>query len=146
MQSGLLQQRLDVLQQPVTLLTGGVRIPERGTIEHRFGAREQRIHQHRQLHGRITGLGHAVAGRETILPSGRHRPFDQAALTEPRAALNKPAGPGPAPQPGQVIAQRGQLAVPAAQRIHHGVRALTRAGGPANPRAAGPVWSGIRAR
>ena len=113
---GLLEQRLDVLQHPVPLLPGGMRIPERGTVEQRLSPAEQRVHQHGQLYGRVAGLGHPVADSETSLPRGRYGLFDQAALTQSRAAFNQPAGPGPAPEPGQVIVQRGHLAVPAAKR------------------------------
>ena len=124
-QSGLLQQRLDVLQQPVTLLAGGVRIPECRTLEQRLRPLEQRVHQHGQLHGRIAGLGHAVADSETRLLGGRHSLFHQAALTEPRAAFNQPAEPGPAPKPCQMIPQQRNLAIPAPQRIRHaGVRSI----------------------
>ena len=128
-QGGLLEQRLDVLQQPVTLLAGGVRIPECGTLEQRLRPPEQRVHQHGQLYGRVAGLGHAVADSETASLRGRGGVLDQAALTESRGAFDQPAGPGPAPQPGQVIVQRSQLVVPAAQRVRHGT-----------------VRSGIRAR
>ena len=125
---GLLEQRLDVLQHPVPLLPGGMRIPERGTVEQRLSPAEQRVHQHGQLYGRVAGLGHPVADSETSLPRGRHGLFDQAALTQSRAAFNQPAGPGSAPEPGQVIVQRGHLDVPAAQRVRHGtVRSGNRA-------------------
>ncbi len=141
-QSGLLKQRLDVLQQPVTLLAGGARIPECRTLEQRLRPPEQRVHQYCQLHSRIAGLGHAVADAESGLPRSRHGLLQQAALTESRAAFNQPAGPGPAPQPGQVIVQRSHLAVPAAQRVRHGsVRSINLPGshdghavGPAIPR------------
>jgi hypothetical protein len=83
-------------------------------------AAEQRVHQHRQLHRRITGLGHAVTDRETGLPRGRDGLLDQAALPQTRATFKQPAGPGPAPQPGQMLVQQGELGVPAAQRIRPG--------------------------
>jgi len=118
-QGGLLEQCLDVLQEPVTLLARGARIPECRSFEHRLRPPEQRVHQYGQLHGRIAGLGHAVADRETATPRGRGGVLDQAALAESRAAFDQPAGPGPAPQPGQVLVQRGHLVVPAAQRVGH---------------------------
>ena len=73
---GLLEQRLDVLQQPVPLFPGGMRIPERGTVEQRLSPAEQRVHQHGQLYGRVAGLGHPVADSETSLPRGRHGLLD----------------------------------------------------------------------
>jgi hypothetical protein len=100
-QRGLLEQRLDVLQQPVPLLAGCVRIPERGTVEQRLSPAEQRVHQHGQLYRRVAGLGHAVADSEASLPRCRHGVLDQSALAKSRATFKQPAGPGPAPQPRQ---------------------------------------------
>ena len=44
--SRLLQQRLDVLQQPVPLLAGGMRILQRRPVQQGLGSAEQRVHQH----------------------------------------------------------------------------------------------------
>ena len=63
--------------------------------------------------------------------------LQQAALTESRAAFNQPAGPGPAPQPGQVIVQRSHLADPAAQRVQHGRVRFTNLPGSHDGHAAG---------
>ena len=92
---GLLEERLDVLQQPVTLLAGGVRIPERRTLEQRLRPPEQRVHQHGQLHGSIAGLGRAVADSESASLRGRQGLLHQAALTKTRSAFDQPAGPRP---------------------------------------------------
>jgi hypothetical protein len=118
-QCGLLEERLDVLEQPVALLGEGVRVPEGRPLQEGRRSIEEGVHQHRELHGSVDGFGHTVADGEAGAPGSRHDLLQQAALAEPRPALDQPGGPHPGAEAVEMLVQRRQLVVPAAQGSWH---------------------------
>ena len=63
-QCGLFKQRLDVLQQPKSLLRRRMKVAKRGSLHQRRVALEQRFHQCRQLYDTFDWVGHTTPNSE----------------------------------------------------------------------------------
>ncbi len=117
LERGPLEQCLQILQQPVSLLRRGVRVAERGPVEDRRRTVEQGLHQRRQLDHAVAEVSHAATDPDQPTAGhGRHL-LQQAALAHPGAPLNEGDRTYAGKEPVEMLRQGGKLRVAAADRL-----------------------------
>jgi hypothetical protein len=123
-QSSALEQRLQILQQPVPLLGERVELPEPGSLEQRVRAVEQSVHQRSQLDDPGTRFGCASADpkREPSRDSSRLR--QQAGLAHARLSVDEHYRADARAHPVELNTDRREFGVPTA---HHGSRSARQA-------------------
>ncbi len=91
---GALEHRLQVLQQPVSLLGQRVKVPQPGSFEQRMRAVEERGHQRGELDDPRTGLGRTATDPEREPSRDPCRLRQEAGLAHARLPLDEHDRPG----------------------------------------------------
>jgi hypothetical protein len=156
LERGSFQERFDVLEQPVALLGRRVCGAERVAFEDGLGAFVQGFQERGELHDRVTGIASPACDSHRPAPGHRLHLGEQPALAHAGRPFDHESRASAREQAVQVLADRGQLAVPtsnavlshvarvgrsACSVIHEPARVVQIAGSPAScasPRLWGP--------
>jgi hypothetical protein len=109
-----LEHRLQILQQPISLLRQRVKLPKPGSVEQRVRAVEERGHQRSELDDPRAGLGGADADPERKPSRNPCRLGQQAGLAHPRLSLDEHHRPSARARTVKLDTDRREFTVPTA--------------------------------
>jgi hypothetical protein len=110
-QGGLVEQCLDIAQQPKPLLRHGVHITQCRPVHQRWVRTEQRLHQRRQLNNAVDRIGHAAPRAKRHALGAGPRRLKQPCLAQTWAAFNHDYGADAVARLLQALVEHGQLRV-----------------------------------
>ncbi len=121
-EGGALQQHLEVLEQPVTLLGQRAKLRQPGSLEQRARALEERGHQRSELDDRRAGLSRASAHSEREPPRDPVRLGQDAGLAHTRLSLDEHHRPDTRAHQIKLNTDRREFSVPTANNGSAGAR------------------------
>ncbi len=114
---GALQERFEILKQPISLLGRGVCVAQCGPFEDRWRALQEGLEQHGQLDDGVGWVGHTASDSYRQAAGHRRRLLEEAALAHPRAPLDQHHRPYAREELVEVPAQDGQFGVAATNLV-----------------------------
>ena len=110
-QGRLVEQSLDIAQQPEPLLRHRVHITQCSPVHQRWIRTEQRLHQRRQLDNAVDRIGHAASRAKSHALGAGPRRLKHPCLAQTGAAFNHHHGADAVARLLQALTEHGQLRV-----------------------------------